>query len=511
MRFYGLQTLTVLTLLAGPTVAQEPQDRLQLRLLGTYETGLFDQGAAEISAYAPVAQRLYVVNAEAVGLDVLDLSDPSSPTRIDHISLAAHGGSVNSVAIFEGSVAVAVAAEPAQQPGKVVFLSLDGETSGTVEVGANPDMLAFTPDGARLVVANEGEPDDDYSVDPEGSVSIITVADMNVTHARFDTITDLPAGMRIGKPGARLAADMEPEYVAIAEDNKTAYVTLQENNGIAVVGLETATVTRLMGLGYKDHNVHALDASNKDGGRNIVTWPVKGMYQPDAIAAYEVSGQTYLVTANEGDARDYDGWSEEVRVADLTLDETAFPNAKELQSDGALGRLKTTSAMGDVDGDGDHDEIYAYGARSFSIWSASGEQVYDSGDQLERMTAKRLGDNFNANNDENESGDNRSDDKGPEPEGVVLGKIAGRTIAFIGLERVGGVASYDVTDPTKVEFLGYENNRDFTGSAEAGRAKDLGPEGLTFIPAAQSPNGRDLLVVANEVSGSSSVFEVTLN
>ncbi|MEQ9518699.1 MAG: choice-of-anchor I family protein [Parvibaculum sp.] len=514
MRIHGLSILTSLGLFSGAILLPGTalaEDELRLHLLGTYETQLFDKSAAEISAFAPSVNRLYVVNADAAGIDILDLSDPAKPSKVNHLSFAKHGASVNSVAVFGDLVAVAVAGDKVEQPGKVIFLSLEGEEKAVVTVGANPDMVAFTHDGAKLVVANEGEPSDDYTVDPEGSISIITIADMKVAHVDFARFDDVPAGMRIVKPGASLAADLEPEYVGISRDNKTAYVTLQENNGIAVVDLESAEVTSLIGLGYKDHSIHAMDASNKDGGRNIRTWPVKGMYQPDAIAVYEVAGKTYLVTANEGDARDYDGWSEEAIVADITLDETAFPNAEEIQAEGALGKLKTTTTMGDTDGDGDHDEIYAFGARSFSIWSDSGELIYDSGDDFERITSKRLGDNFNSNNDENESGDKRSDDKGPEPEGVVLGEIAGRTIAFIGLERVGGVMSYDVTDPRAPRFLGYENNRNWSGSASAGKAGDLGPEGLTFIPSNQSPTGRDMLVVTNEVSGTTSIFEVGLN
>lgn len=494
-----------------PSSWAAPADPLQFKLLNTHETGSFDEGAAEITAFMEATNRLYIVNAEAVSLDVLSLADPAVPTVLPSISLGAYGASLNSVAVHGGKVAVVIAAEDVTKPGKVILLDAEGRAHGEAIVGANPDMVTFTPDGSHLIVANEGEPSDDYETDPEGTVSIVRVSDLSVRTADFSRITALPEGMRVGKPGASIQQDLEPEYVAVSADGKTAYVTLQENNGIAVIDIDTANVTGLLGLGYKDHMVHPLDASNKDGGLNIRTWPVKGMYQPDAIAAYEVDGQTYLVTANEGDARDYGGWSEEATVADLTLDETAFPNADELQAEGALGRLKTSTTMGDTDGDGDHDEIYAYGARSFSIWSTRGDLIFDSGAEMERLTARRLGTHFNSNNDENESGDKRSDDKGPEPEGVVVGEINGRKIAFIGLERVGGVMAYVVTQPAEAKFLGYHNNRDFDGSASAGRARDLGPEGLTFVPAAASPNGRDLLIVANEVSGTTSIFEITLS
>jgi hypothetical protein len=233
------------------------------------------------------------------------------------------------------------------------------------------------------------------------------------------------------------------------------------------------------------------------------------MYQPDAIAAYSHQGTTYLVTANEGDARDYDAFSEEARVEDLTLDPDAYPDAATLQMEQHLGRLHVTTATGDTDGDGDIDQIYAYGARSFSIWADDGTLVYDSGDDFEQITAMRFPEEFNATNDENDTFDNRSDDKGPEPEGIVLGTVGTRTYAFIGLERIGGVMVYDVTDPRAPVFLDYVTSRDFAGDAEAGTAGDLGPEGLAYIPAADSPNGQNLLVVSNEISGSIAIFAFT--
>ncbi|WOF72922.1 choice-of-anchor I family protein [Parvibaculaceae bacterium PLY_AMNH_Bact1] len=509
-----MRALSLAALIAGSVALSSPawgRDTLTFNHLSTYETGAFDEGAAEIVAYSVETQKLFVVNADAGDVDVLDISNPASPTKVSTLSTSAHGKGANSVAVHGGLVAVAVVGQSKQDPGKVVFFDLDGNEQGSVTVGANPDMVTFTPDGAYALVANEGEPSRDYTNDPEGTVSVITIADMAARTADFSGFETVPEGMRIVKPGSTVAADVEPEYIAVSADGKTAYVTLQENNGIAVVDVAKAEITNLLGLGYKDHSQVPLDASNKDGGANIKTWPVMGMYQPDSIVSFEVAGQTYLMTANEGDAKDYDGWSEETRVAKLTLDPTAFPNADMLQENGNLGRLKTTTSLGDTDGDGDHDVIYSYGARSFSIWSTSGELVFDSADQFERMTAARLGGDFNSTNDENDKGDSRSDDKGPEPEALTVGQIGGKTIAFIGLERVGGIMAYDVTDPANAEFLGYNNNRDFSGNAEAGKAGDLGPEGMAFIPAAQSPNGKDLLAVANEVSGTTSIFEIVLN
>ncbi|MGB1027719.1 MAG: choice-of-anchor I family protein, partial [Rhodospirillaceae bacterium] len=277
---------------------------------------------------------------------------------------------------------------------------------------------------------------------------------------------------------------------------------------IHVVDLAKAEITDIWGLGWKDHSQVAMDASNKDGGINMKTWPVFGMYQPDSIAAFEVGGRTFIATANEGDARDYDGWSEEARVKDLTLDATAFPNAAELQQEENLGRLKTTTTMGDTDGDGDHDQIFAYGARSFSILDASGKMVYDSADILEKITAAADPENFNSTDNENGSFDDRSDDKGPEPEAIATGVIDGVPYIFVGLERVGGIAIFSAEDPTAPVFSSYINTRDFSGDPEASTAGDLAPEGIAFISAEDSPTGAPLLAVAFEVSGTTALFEL---
>ena len=250
------------------------------------------------------------------------------------------------------------------------------------------------------------------------------------------------------------------------------------------------------------------------------------MYMPDAIATLTVGGVDYVVTANEGDARDYDGYSEEDRVADLNLDANDFADAASLQDDARLGRLLTSvaggRAGGNLDGDDLIERIQAYGARSFSIWRGSDlTQVFDSGSDFEDITAAALGEDFNSTNDENQSGDNRSDDKGPEPEALALAELNGRHYAFIGLERVGGIMVYDVTEPANPRFVRYQIDRDFSvvfdrdseddpdpSSAQLSTAGDLGPEGMTVISAADSPTGEPLLVVASEVSGTTTVYAI---
>ncbi|EDM77985.1 hypothetical protein PPSIR1_19289 [Plesiocystis pacifica SIR-1] len=492
-----------------------------LELLGTYATEVFDESAAEITAHDVGTQRLFVVNGFTATVDVFDFGDPANLSLIDSIDVTAYGAGANSVAVHDGLVAVAVEGSVAQDPGVVAFFSADDlGYINDVQVGAMPDMITFTPDGTKVLTANEGEPDDDYLSDPEGSVAIVDVTgdvaaltDGDVVIADFNafSLANIDPAIRIFGPGSSVAQDLEPEYVAVSADSTTAYVAVQENNALAVVDIAQGSVTALVALGFKNHSQpgKGLDPSDDDGAIAIANWPVFGMYQPDAIATFEVDGQTYVFSANEGDGRGYDALDEEVRVKDLTLDPVVFPDADALQQDEQLGRLTVSELMGDPDNDGEHEQLYAFGGRSVSVWSASGNLVWDSGDELEQTTAAALPDYFNSNNDDNDSFESRSDNKGPEPEGTTIATLWGKPYAFVGLERVGGVVVYDLSDPQAPALVVYDNStREWDGDAEASEGGDLGPEGLEVVLADDSPTGEPLLVVANEVSGTISVYTI---
>jgi hypothetical protein len=566
---------------ALPLQAAKVKD-VTLNQLGRYTTGVFDDGAAEIVAYGPQTFRLFVINASENRVDILDIFDPTDPMKIGEIDVTviededgaieegAVGG-VNSVAVSKsGLVGVAVENDNKQMPGWAAFFDTDGTYLNHVEAGALPDAITFTPNSSFALTANEGEPNDFYTVDPEGSITVVDLRDgvLNATasHADFTAFnnafndpSELPDGMRAprwAEPGEAfsLAQDLEPEFIATSHDSRTAWVTLQENNGLAVVDIRSATVTELVGLGKKDHSIpgNGLDASNRDDAINIKNWPVLGTYMPDSIFAYRTRGKTYLVTANEGDGREYiykigeagappcespafvdDDecvYTDESRVGDdeIELDPAVFTDPT-LQENENLGRIKMLNTEGNLDSDDKYEEIHTFGARSISIWRPDGTRVFDTGDTMEQVTADALTpdfncfndakndpeldpedcSDFNSTNDENQSFDNRSDDKGPEPEGVVVGKVKGRYYAFVGLERVGGIMIFDVTRPEMTRYVDYINNRDFSvEDVEAEDAGDLGPEGLVFIKADDSPTGIPLLVVGNEVSGSTTIYEV---
>ncbi len=498
-----------------------------------YANDIFDTAAAEIVAFDASTDRVFVVNASAVTVDVLDLSNPASPQKVNTIDATAEGGGANSVSVFNGVAAVAIEAADKVSNGKVVFYNTTTLAKlGEAPVGALPDMLTFTRDGQAVLVANEGESNgygNPGSVDPVGSISVIDVsngfASPSVATAGFEAFNGQEAalraqGIRIYGPGASAAQDFEPEFIAESADGQSAWVSLQEANAFAIVDLSNRAapmVTSVQSLGFKAYSIEGMDASDRDPEDfpqvNIQSWPVLGMYQPDAIASYQFNGKTYYISANEGDDRnDFLQQEETERIKDLTLDPDRFPNRDALQEDEAIGRLEVTTQIGDIDNDGDFDQLYALGGRSFSIWTldSAGKvvQVFDSGSDFERITAQRYPNNFNASNDDN-SPEGRSDAKGPEPEGVTVGTLAGRTFAFIGLERIGGVMVYDVTNPQAPSFIQYVNFRDFTKDPETDPSiGDLGPEGLTFVSAADSPNGTPLLLVGNEISGTTAIWQI---
>jgi Lamin Tail Domain/Secretion system C-terminal sorting domain len=492
---------------------------ITLNHIASFSNGATGSNSAEIVAHDPITQRLFIANSIGGKIDIVNFSNPSAATLVASIPMAPYGG-INSIAVKNGIVAAAIENTIPENAGKVVFFTTSGVFISQVNVGAMPDMIVFTNDGNKVLTANEGQPRTDYLVDPEGSVSIVdisggvaAVTQANVTTAGFagynnDTVALRASGLRIfGANFPSVAKDMEPEYITISADNQTAWVTCQENNAIATINIATSTVTAIRASGTKNHSLtrNALDISDQGGVVEIANWPVKGVYMPDAIASYTVGGQTYLVTANEGDAREYDAYSEIVRVSSSSyvLDPTVFPYADALKAN--IGRLNITTASGDTDNDGDFDEIHAYGARSISIWNATtGALVWDSGDDMELITSKHpvFGAIFNASNANNNL-KNRSDDKGPEPEGVTIAEINGRTFAFIALERIGGCMVYDVTDPANPVYVDYKNTRN-----PLAYGGDNGSEGIIYISAANSPTGNAIVILANEVSSTLSFFTV---
>lgn len=584
------------------------------KLLSSFRAGAFDEGATEIIAYDVLNEQVFSTNSDSGRVDVISIADPMNPVLVNALYVDTIGDDINSVAVYGDVVVAAVQNDDKQANGFAVFFKTDGTYITKIEAGALPDMVTFTPDGLKVLVANEGEPNDDYSVDPEGSITLINLPEDMMMLSQADAVqmdfnafdtekADLiDEGVRIfggvepqgvvefmaGNAGdadtlvindatnfyvgnwitldsdkndddidyvlpyqvaevigdtvilttefsyeydsltfvegtdtsasasewmvylmdgsSSVSQDLEPEYITVNAAGDTAIVTLQENNAVAIIDIMNEEIIAVSALGVKDHSVqgNGMDASNKDDEINIANHPVLGMYMPDAITSFEKNGQTYYITANEGDAREYSALIEEVKIKDIMVDTVLFPN-REFQGSKEAGSMKASILSGDYDMDGYFDEVFSYGARSFTIWSSEGDVVYDSGDDFEQITAMLYPEEFNSTNDETDF-DDRSDNKGPEPEAITTGMWMGRNYAFIGLERMGGVMVYDIEDPMHPQFVDYVNSRDYNENPEM--ANGLAPEDIEFVSAQNSPTDKALMIVSNEVSGTIEVFEV---
>lgn len=494
-------------------------NELKLNLLTSFSNGAEGTNSAEIVSFDPTTNKLYIANSVGAKMDIVDFTNPAAPALLNSISITPYGN-LNSLTVHNGTVAVAVENSNPQANGKVVFFDENGNHISDVPVGAMPDMITFNNDHTKILVACEGEPNTTYASDPEGSIAIIDITGgyasltaSNVAIANFQAFNGQEAtlraqGIRIFGPGSSAAQDFEPEYITISEDNATAYVSLQENNAMAVVDIATATVTAVRPLGtmnYANGN-DALDPSDQSAGIFIGSAPVKGLFMPDALAHASIGGTEYIFSANEGDAREYTAYSEISRLSAASLD-ASIPDQNILKSNQFLGRINVTRASGDTDGDGDIDDIHVFGTRSFSIWNAqTGALVFDSKDLFEQITANHptFGALFNASNSSGAAtAKNRSDDKGPEPEGLATTVINGNHYLFVALERIGGVMVFNIDVPTAPVYVGYYNNRAF-----ATNGPDRGAEGIITISKEDSPTGKEIVILANEVSSTLSIYEI---
>lgn len=523
-------SLTGLMLFSAYPSITLAESSLDVKKIASYSTGITDEdgGVAEIVKYNKDNEKFYVINGKAQTIDVVDLSGLYS-TEVQNLqkeksiniadvvnSDSFQYGDLTSIDINTDKKIIAAAVQEADytKNGRIVVMNYDGEVQETFEAGVQPDMVKISADGKYILTADEAEPRQglENGVDPEGSVTIVNFDTKVVNKVKFDdtSVIDEDVHIRNGGTIADAVRDLEPEYLALNKDASKAYVTLQENNAVAAVDVTTGKVLSVKSLGYKDHSLkgNGLDAARNDK-IEIKQLPILGAYMPDSIAQTEIGGVEYLLTANEGDATE---WEEFVNINDfkkvkdsINLDTSLFKGFTNEEAEAAFQEMKDS---GDYDKlevltDRGTDAIYTLGGRSFSIWKADTmELVYDSGSDFEDITAAQYPDVFNWSNDDDVF-EKRSAKKGPEPEDVKVGQIGNDLYAFIGLERIGGYMTYNISNPSSPTFANYLNTRDFS-SAVSG---DVAPEGLEFIEAEDSPTGRPLVLVGNEVSGTVSVNE----
>ena len=518
-------------------------------------------GGAEITAYDAKSFRMFVTNGATNQIDIVDIKNPKKPVLFGRINLAKSGVvSIQSVAVKDGIVAIATMMSTNKaEAGRVFLADVNGKLVPSaltgIAVGSLPDSIHFSPNGQYVITANEGEPTSycltngtlPTTTDPNGSISIIdiskkkltaTTIDFSAFNIRKDALTY--TGARVFGPGASVAQDLEPEFITISNDSNYAWVTLQENNAIATVDLTTKTIIAVNGLGFKnfnDFNIGGIDSSDKDNAISITSKKLYGMYQPDGIAQMTIGETTYLITANEGDAREYACLMGGTDAATLEAEDVRFgKNAAStvdatLKTDAVAGRLKVTpftpaSVTGaPINSKTTVSDAYSYGARSFSVWKATTlegvftmDQVYDSGSSIEQRVAALSPTRFNADWNTTtgliNAVDARSASKGPEPEGLGLGTAYGRMWMVVGLERDGGLMLYDMTNPTRPEFKSYINTSDPAGNMlqstkKKAAAGDISPEGILIISPKDSPTGKALVLASYELSGTVGIYEIT--
>ena len=510
------------------------------RLVGSVQfsvtnTGLSggSAGSAESILHDAARNLLFVLGPN--GVDALNattgalaFSLPKSLVQVQGGGASMSLGNGNSIALSGNTLAVSFDGPTAGSNGAVALFDVATAGTGatwraTASVGAVPDMLVFTPDGTSILAAIEGEPAPGYTIDPAGGLALINATTGVATFFGFSDFDAQAAALRsqgvkltYGLPGTTNAQalpslDLEPEYITISGNR--AYVTLQEANAIGIFDLGTQSWVSILPLGLINHSLagNGIDTSDRDGGAIIRQVPLSGMFMPDAIASFVQGGVTYLVTANEGDAREWGGtgnvFNEAVRISELVpasgstapagmpaLDAALLSQIQSRRGDADLGRIDVSRWVGDTDGDGDLDRLQVFGGRGFAVWEVGGTSTaptltlkYNSGQLIDQIIASQLPGSYD---------DSRSDNKGAEPEQITLGTVGGTVYAFVGLERANATMAFSIDGPTNVNFAGIIN-----------RSGDIAPEVSTFIPAAGGNPAR--LAVANEVSGTTTLFSLS--
>lgn len=541
-----LASVASAALLVSVTAPAISAEKISVRLVSTIVSGNGELGA-EIPAFHAKSKRIFATNGATNSIDIYDIGNPAKPKKIKAVSLDEYGNNLTSVAAGKDVIVAVVgtnptfssSGSPSLSEGKVVVLDANGKILSSASVkGFQPDAVTFTPDGKTAVVAIEAEPicalDDpstasvneslDYSkaVDEEGGIAIVNLANPKKPSVRFAGFASFSvndarsAGLVINKTVNSVAQDVEPEYVSTPTNFK-AIVTLQEANGIAEVDLKTAKVSKIYSAAVIDRGTIATDLSDKDKNSSLVTYPrVKSNSQPDAVASYQVGNDTYFATAGEGDAREWSCLTDDVRGSKLVVDSAKWPNWGTLKLDDALGRAKVDPNAGDIDADGDIDEITTRGSRSVSLFK-NGKLIWDSGNLLESTLISKFGfANLNGSHVARSTdkslidyvGQDRSDDKGVEPEGVAVGVVGKSRIAVVGMERTSSLAFLDISNPVKPTLFSWQQMQPML-TTPLDMSTAWSPEGVIFVAADKSPTKKALVITSYEVSGSITIHELT--
>ncbi len=547
MKKFPLTLIAVLTasalFAAGQLPAQADEATMKITEISSITSG-DGEGSAEIATYHAGSKRIFATNGVKNTIDIFDISDVANPKKVGSVELSPYGNDVTSVASGKDVVVAVVHVSekfsatgvPTTSNGKIVVFDTTGKVLSSPDVlGVLPDSVTFAPNGTTALVAIEGQPvcakddpataakeDADYTKasDPVGGVTVVDLSNPAapvLEFAGFDqfTVSEMRAkGIAVSSVINNVSKDFEPEFVT-AIDNDYAYVTIQEANAIGRLNIQTATFESITRAFESKHSRVARDTSDRDGGAGPRTYAnVVGASQPDGIAGFKMGSGYYFVTANEGDAREYTCLNDDLRGAALKVDPRRFPDWKTLSGSAALGRAKVNPTMGDKDGDGDIDTIHLRGSNSMTMYR-NGLVIWDSGDLLDQIQIAAFGvANINGSHSlssdkstVNYVGQDRSDDKGAEPEGVAVGMVGDRRIAVLGLERMTALAVFDITQPRSPVFIEWLQMLP-TKATPAKDVKHWSPEGIVFVAADKSPSGKALIITSYELSGSLSIHQI---
>ena len=547
MKKFPLSLIAVLTasalFAAGQLPAQADEATVKITEISSITSG-DGEGSAEIATYHAGSKRIFATNGVKNTIDIFDISDVANPKKVGSVALSPYGNDVTSVAAGKDVVVAVVNVSdkfsatgvPTTTNGKIVVFDTAGKVLSSPDVlGVLPDSVSFAPNGTTALVAIEAQPvcakddpataakeDADYTKasDPVGGVTVVDLSDPAapvLKFAGFDqfTVSEMRAkGIAVSSVVNNVSKDFEPEF-ASAIDNNYAYVTIQEANAIGKLNIQTATFESITRAFESKVSQVARDTSDRDSGAGPRTYAnVVGASQPDAIAGFKMGSGNYFITANEGDAREYTCLNDDFRAASLKVDPRRFADWKTLSGSAALGRAKVNPTIGDRDGDGDIDTIHLRGSNSMTMYR-NGLAIWDSADLLDQIQTAAFGvANINGSHSlssdkatMNYVGQDRSDDKGSEPEGVAVGMVGDRRIAVLGLERMSALAVFDITKPRVPVFIEWLQML----PAKATPAKDVkywSPEGIVFVPADKSPSGKALIITSYELSGSLSIHQI---
>ena len=547
MRKFPTAVVTAFTALALITAGQLPAlangATVKITEISSITSG-DGEGSAEIGTFHAASKRIFATNGVKNTIDIFDISDVANPKKVGSVSLSPYGNDVTSVAAGRDVVVAVVnvadkfsaTGVPTTTNGKIVVFDTNGKVLSSPDVlGVLPDSVSFAPDGTTALVAIEGQPvcakddpataakeDTDYSKasDPVGGVTVVDLSNPAAPVLRFAgfdqfTVAAMKAkGIAVSPVVNTVSKDFEPEFVS-AVDNTYAFVTIQEANAIGKLNIRTATFENVTRAFESKLESVARDTSDRDAGAGPRNYKrVVGASQPDAIAAFKSGAGQYYVTANEGDAREYTCLNDDLRASALKVDPRRFPDWKAWSANAALGRAKVNPTNGDLDGDGDIDNIHLRGTNSMTIYR-SGSVFWDSGELLDQIQTQAFGvANINGSHSlssdkstMNYVGQDRSDDKGSEPEGVAVGMVGDRRIAVLGLERMTALVVFDITEPRKPIFQEWIQMLP-TKATPAKDVKHWSPEGIVFVPAENSPSGKALIITSYELSGSLSIHQI---